>query len=152
MTKQDKQVLYEQLLIEVDAVIDSNISWIGNSANLCALIYAKFKHSWCGIYFINTNNQLELGPFVGPVACTLIAHGKGVCGTAWKEQKTIIVPDVHHFEGHIACSAASNSEIVVPIFKGETTVAVLDIDSVEFNTFDETDQLYLEQLVKRLSF
>ncbi len=152
MTKQAKQELYEQLLIEADAVIDSNISWIGNTANLCALIQSHFQHWWCGFYFVNTNNQLELGPFVGPVACTLISHGKGVCGTAWKEQKTIIVPDVHQFEGHIACSAASNSEIVVPIFKGETTVAVLDIDSVEFNTFDETDQYYLERLVKRLPF
>jgi L-methionine (R)-S-oxide reductase len=152
MTNQAKQELYEQLLIEADAVIDSNISWIGNAANLCALINIKFKHWWCGIYYVNSNNKLELGPFVGPIACTLIGYGKGVCGTAWKEQKTIIVPDVHQFEGHIACSAASNSEIVVPIFKSKTTVAVLDIDSVEFNTFDETDQFYLEQLVKRLQF
>ena len=152
MTKQAKQELYEQLLKEADAIIDKHISWIGNAANLCALINTKFKHWWCGIYFVNTNNQLELGPFVGPVACTLIAYGKGVCGTAWKEQKTIIVPDVHQFEGHIACSAASNSEIVIPIFKDQTTVAVLDIDSVEFNTFDDTDQFYLEQLVARLHF
>lgn len=152
MTKQAKQELYEQLLKEADAVIDNHISWIGNSANLCALINDKFKHWWCGIYFVNTNNQLELGPFVGPVACTLIAYGKGVCGTAWKEQKTIIVPDVHQFEGHIACSAASNSEIVVPIFNNDKIVAVLDIDSIEFNTFDEIDQMYLEQLVKRLHF
>jgi GAF domain-containing protein len=152
MTKQAKQELYEQLLKEADAVIDKHISWIGNAANLCALIQSHFKHWWCGIYYVNSNNQLELGPFVGPIACTLINYGKGVCGTAWKEQKTIIVPDVHQFEGHIACSAASNSEIVVPIFKDQTTVAVLDIDSVEFNTFDDTDQFYLEQLVARLHF
>lgn len=152
MTSEEKEAKYKELLNQHSALMDPNIAWVGNAGNLIAAIQEAFKHWWCGIYVVNSNNQLELGPFQGPVACALIGFGKGVCGTAWKEQKTIVVPDVHQFEGHIACSSASNSEIVVPIFKNNQVVAVLDIDSIEFNQFDEMDAKYLEKMVLNINF
>jgi L-methionine (R)-S-oxide reductase len=152
MTSEEKEAKYKELLNQLSALMDPNIAWVGNAGNLIAAIQETFKHWWCGIYVVNSNNQLELGPFQGPVACTLIGFGKGVCGTAWKEQKTIVVPDVHQFEGHIACSSASNSEIVVPIFKNNQVVAVLDIDSIKFNQFDEMDAKYLEKMVLNINF
>lgn len=147
---EEKANKYKLLAEQINAVLDTNISWVGNFANVAAIIQDVFGHWWCGFYLVN-NNQLELGPFQGPVACTSIQIGKGVCGTAWAQKQTIIVPDVHQFEGHIACSSASNSEIVVPLFKNEKVIAVLDIDSIHFNQFDEIDKINLETIVQRLS-
>ena len=117
-------------------------------ANVCAAIHETMGFWWTGFYRVQ-NEELVLGPFQGPVACMHIGFGKGVCGTAWKEQRTIIVPDVELFPGHIACSSLSRSEIVVPVFsKDRIIVAVLDIDSKELSTFDETDREYLERICK----
>jgi GAF domain-containing protein len=109
------------------------------------------QDGWFMDFSWNEKNQLELGPFQGPVACTLINFGKGVCGSAWERQKSIIVPDVHQFEGHIACSSVSNSEIVVPFFRDNKIIGVLDIDSEHFNHFDTIDQTYLEKLLNLLN-
>lgn len=145
-----KQAQYEALLPQIKALIDPNCGQIANFANVSAALYKALKPWWCGFYIVNQNRQLELGPFQGPVACTLIGFNKGVCGTSWATSKTIIVPDVHAFEGHIACSAESNSEIVVPLIRNGEVIAVLDIDSTEFNAFDETDQIYLESILAML--
>lgn len=145
-----KQARYEALLPEIKALIDPNCGQIANFANVSAALYAALKPWWCGFYIVNQNRQLELGPFQGPVACTLIGFNKGVCGTAWATRKTVVVPDVHAFEGHIACSSESNSEIVVPLIRNGEVTAVLDIDSTEFNAFDETDRQYLEAILDLL--
>lgn len=126
--------------------MDHNVDGIANMANMAAMLHETFGFWWTGFYRV-INGELVLGPFQGPLACTRIAFGRGVCGTAWKEQKTMVVPDVELFPGHIACSSASRSEIVVPVFKDGEVTAVLDIDSAELNTFDETDKEYLEQLL-----
>ena len=141
-----KQEKYETLLPQVQAVMDHNVDGIANMANMAAMLHETFGFWWTGFYRV-INGELVLGPFQGPLACTRIAFGRGVCGTAWKEQKTMVVPDVELFPGHIACSSASRSEIVVPVFKDEEVTAVLDIDSAELNTFNETDKEYLEQLL-----
>lgn len=146
----EKELKYIELTKSIEHLIDKNCSWIANYANVCAAIQAKFNFWWCGFYLINQNKKLELGPFQGPVACTLIDYGKGVCGSAWKEEQSIIVPNVHEFEGHIACSSESNSEIVIPIFKNNEIIGVLDVDSKDYNCFDEIDQKYLEQICKLL--
>ncbi len=150
MANPTKSEQYEQLLTQVKALIDPNCSWLANYANICAAIQDNFHHWWCGFYFVNTNNQLELGPFQGPVACTLIPYNKGVCGSSWAKKETILVPDVHKFEGHIACSSESNSEIVIPIIQNNMVIGVLDIDSINFSQFDEIDQHYLESIVELL--
>ncbi len=126
--------------------MDHNVDGIANMANMAAMLHETFGFWWTGFYRV-INGELVLGPFQGPLACTRIAFGRGVCGTAWKEQKTMVVPDVELFPGHIACSSASRSEIVVPVFKDGEVTAVLDIDSAELNTFNETDKEYLEQLL-----
>ena len=118
---------------------------IAKMANVTAVLHEAFGFWWTGFYRVE-GQQLVLGPFQGPIACTRIPYGKGVCGTAWQRAETIIVSNVHEFAGHIACSSASNSEIVVPIISNKQVIAVLDIDSKDFNTFDETDRLYLEQI------
>ena len=141
-----KQEKYETLLPQVQAVMDHNVDGIANMANMAAMLHETFGFWWTGFYRV-INGELVLGPFQGPLACTRIAFGRGVCGTAWKEQKTRVVPDVELFPGHIACSSASRSEIVVPVFKDGEITAVLDIDSAELNTFNETDKEYLEQLL-----
>ncbi len=150
LSQAEKHQIYQSLSKQIEALMDPNAALISNYANVCAAIQSTFKHWWCGFYLVN-NQQLELGPFQGPVACTVIGFNKGVCGSAWAQKSTIVVPDVHQFEGHIACSSESNSEIVVPVFKNETVIAVLDIDSIYFNTFDEVDAMYLEQMVKWLN-
>jgi GAF domain-containing protein len=119
-------------------------------ANIAAVLHDTFGFWWTGFYRVANDSELVLGPFQGPVACTRIPFGRGVCGTAWKEAQTVIVPDVHLFPGHIACSSASNSEIVVPVFQDGTVVAVLDIDSKDFNTFDSIDSLYLSRITSLL--
>ncbi len=141
-----KQERYETLLPQVQAVMDHTVDGIANMANMAAMLHETFGFWWTGFYRV-INGELVLGPFQGPLACTRIAFGRGVCGTAWKEQKTMVVPDVELFPGHIACSSASRSEIVVPVFKDGEITAVLDIDSAELNTFNETDKEYLEQLL-----
>jgi len=146
MTKTDK---YTNLLVEAKQLLDKEVDVIANMANFTRLITNHFKHHWIGFYRV-WNDQLVLGPFNGPIACTTIDLGKGVCGKAWLEKKTLIVNDVHDFEGHIACSPLSNSEIVVPCIKENQVYAVLDIDSTQFSNFDKTDQYYLEQLVQLL--
>jgi len=138
---------YETLLPQIEALVKGESDLIANLANCCAVLKEQFNWLWIGFYLVK-ENQLVLGPFQGPVACTRIAYGKGVCGTAWASGKTILVPDVEQFPGHIACSSLSRSEIVVPVYKNGNIIGVLDIDSAEFNSFDETDKLYLEQLVK----
>ena len=140
---------YELLYEQIKALINKESDIIANMANVAAIIHETFNFWWTGFYRI-IDNELVLGPFQGPIACTRIAYGRGVCGTAWKEKKTIVVEDVHQFPGHIACSSASKSEIVVPIFKNNQVVAVLDIDSEKLATFDNIDKEWLEKLVELL--
>ncbi len=144
-----KKELYESLLPQVEAVMDPNVDIIANMANMAAMLHETFGFWWTGFYRV-INNELILGPFQGPLACTRIAYGRGVCGSAWKEQQTLVVPDVDQFPGHIACSSASRSEIVVPVIRNGEVIAVLDIDSAELATFDQTDALYLEKMVEFL--
>ena len=140
---------YQSLLPQIESLISGESDPIANMANVAALLHDAFGFWWTGFYRVE-GQQLVLGPFQGPIACTRIPYSKGVCGTAWQCAETVIVPNVHNFPGHIACSSISNSEIVVPIIRNNQVIAVLDIDSKDFNTFDETDQLYLEQIVKML--
>ena len=151
----DKGLKYTQLLKEAAALLDGENDLIANMANLAALIHEAMGFWWTGFYIVRTGKdgteQLVLGPFQGPIACTRIALGRGVCGTAWQRRETIVVPDVEKFPGHIACSSESRSEIVIPVFKADKVSAVLDIDSRYLDTFDETDARYLEQIVKLLN-
>ena len=149
MTGSDKQKIYESLYRQIESVIEGEDDAIANMANASSLIHEAFGFWWTGFYIVK-DGVLVLGPFQGPVACTRIPYGKGVCGTAWERQETIVVPDVHLFPGHIACSSLSRSEIVVPIFDGTTVKAVLDIDSKELATFDETDSHWLERITALL--
>lgn len=136
---------YQELYRQIESIVGGETDQIANMANTAALIHEAFGFWWTGFYIVK-DGMLVLGPFQGPVACTRIAFGKGVCGTAWKRKETIIVPDVHQFPGHIACSSLSQSEIVVPLFNGDDIYAVLDIDSKELSTFDETDKEWLEKI------
>ncbi|MBA4299990.1 GAF domain-containing protein [Algoriphagus alkaliphilus] len=142
-TKAEK---YEALLPQIEALISEEPDLYANLANIAAALKEAFGFFWVGFYLVK-NEQLVLGPFQGPIACTRINFGKGVCGTAWKESKTQLVPDVDAFPGHIACSSASKSEIVVPVFRGNEVAMVLDVDSDLLADFDETDQKYLEELM-----
>ena len=146
MTKENR---YDELYRQIRSILEGETDPVANMANTAALIHETFGFWWTGFYIVR-DNQLVLGPFQGPVACTRIPFGKGVCGSAWKSQDTIVVPDVEEFPGHIACSSLSRSEIVVPIFEGNDVKAVLDIDSKELSTFDETDRLWLEKIVRLL--
>jgi len=143
----DKAERYKSLLPQIEALVGSEPDLIANLANISAALKQTFHFLWVGFYLVK-NNELVLGPFQGPIACTRIALGKGVCGTSWKEKRTIVVPDVEAFPGHIACNSASKSEIVVPVVKEGNVVMVLDIDSDQPGTFDETDQRFLELMVK----
>lgn len=144
-----KEELYQNLYPQIVSLIENESDIIANMANLSACLAETFRFWWVGFYRV-IDNELVLGPFQGPLACTRIKKGRGVCGTAWQREKTIIVPDVELFPGHIACSSASRSEIVVPIFRGKDVMAVLDIDSEELNTFDNTDQKWLERITSLL--
>lgn len=144
-----KQERYEALLPQIKAVVEDEPDLIANMANVAAMLHETFGFWWTGFYRVE-GQELVLGPFQGPMACTRIKKGRGVCGTAWAEAQTQVVPDVDLFPGHIACSSASRSEIVVPIFKEGEVIAVLDIDSAQLNTFDQTDRRYLEQVVEML--
>lgn len=146
MTKADK---YKELYKQLASLLEGESDQIANMANMAALLHETFGFWWTGFYIVK-GEQLVLGPFQGPIACTRIPYGKGVCGTSWQRQETIVVPDVHEFPGHIACSSLSRSEIVVPIFSNNEVYAVLDIDSKELATFDETDKEWLEKIVELL--
>jgi GAF domain-containing protein len=146
MTKEEK---YKQLLQSASPIIDSTVDDIANMANLSRLIFDEFGFHWVGFYRV-FKGRLTLGPFQGPIACTSIEMGKGVCGMTWKNKRSYIVDDVHEFDGHIACSPYSNSEIVVPCIRNGEVFAVLDVDSTTKAQFDAIDQAYLEQLVALL--
>lgn len=153
-----KEEKYQELLPQIQAVVEGETDMIANMANVASMLHETFGFWWTGFYRVQTSAApmgqrgavLLLGPFQGPLACTRIQKGRGVCGTAWERGETVIVPDVDVFPGHIACSSLSRSEIVVPIWKGDEVIAVLDIDSKELATFDEIDQRYLEELVSLL--
>ena len=162
-----KRETYEALMPQIEALVSGETDLIANMANVAAVLHEAFGFWWIGFYRVTGEGlqvtgkglqvtgkglqELVLGPFQGPMACTRIPYGKGVCGTAWQRGETVIVPDVHAFAGHIACSSESNSEIVVPIWQDGKVIAVLDIDSKDYNTFDETDKIYLEQIAKIIS-
>ena len=162
-----KRETYEALMLQIEALVSGETDLIANMANVAAVLHEAFGFWWTGFYRVTGEGlqvtgkglqvtgkglqELVLGPFQGPMACTRIPYGKGVCGTAWQRGETVIVPDVHAFAGHIACSSESNSEIVVPIWQDGKVIAVLDIDSKDYNTFDETDKIYLEQIAKIIS-
>ncbi|MCQ2291998.1 MAG: GAF domain-containing protein [Bacteroidales bacterium] len=146
---ESKDKTYEEAYKQIAGLLEGETDLIAKMANVAALLHETFHFWWTGFYRVS-GNELILGPFQGPIACMHIAYGRGVCGGAWKEQRTLVVPDVHQFPGHIACSSASNSEIVVPVFDGDEIIAVLDIDSEHFNTFDEVDQQWLEKIVLHL--
>ena len=147
----DKRSKYEELFPQIDSLIGSETVTIANMANLCAALKDTLDFFWIGFYIVK-GDQLVLGPFQGPIACTRIGFGKGVCGTAWKNGETLVVPDVNAFPGHIACSSLSKSEIVVPVFSEGKVVAVLDVDSDQQAFFDEIDAQYLEKIVGLLKF
>ena len=143
-TKEEK---YAELFPQIKSILEGEIDMIANMANVAAVLHEEFKFWWTGFYRVVGEDALLLGPFQGPLACTRIKKGRGVCGTAWEENTTQVVPDVHLFPGHIACSSLSQSEIVVPVHdRGGRVVAVLDIDSERLSTFDETDKLWLEKI------
>ena len=145
-----KEQRYERLLPQVAALCDGERDLIAKMANVSALLHHEFNFWWTGFYRV-VGGELLLGPFQGPLACVHIAYGRGVCGTAWKERRTVVVPDVEQFPGHIACSSESRSEIVVPVFQADEVIAVLDIDSRHLNTFDAVDARYLERVAALLT-
>ena len=145
----DKKEKYRLLFEQVKAMTEVESDTIANMANAAALIHETFQFWWTGFYRV-IDEQLVLGPFQGPIACTRIGFNKGVCGTAWKEKKTLVVEDVSQFKGHIACSSESKSEIVVPIFKDGEVTAVLDIDSQYLSTFDDIDKAWLKKIAALL--
>lgn len=149
--QETKEAQYQSLLPQIKGLLQGETDLVANLANVAAALKEQFKWLWVGFYVVK-NDELVVGPFQGPVACTRIRKGKGVCGTSWAEAKTIIVPDVEKFPGHIACSSASKSEIVVPVIKNNEVVAVLDVDSEAVDQFDETDREYLEAIVNEISF
>ena len=142
----EKERQYDLLYRQLSALLEGETDTVAKMANMAAAINEAFGFWWTGFYRV-VGNELVLGPFQGPLACTRIPFGRGVCGSAWKERRTLVVPDVEQFPGHIACSSASKSEIVVPIFHNNEIIAVLDIDSDRLGTFDKTDATYLEKVV-----
>jgi len=146
-----KEEQYVGLLPQIKGLLKGETDLIANLANLCAALKEQFNWLWVGFYFVK-KDELVVGPFQGPVACTRIKKGRGVCGTSWAERKTIIVPDVEKFPGHIACSSLSKSEIVIPVFKNDEVMGVLDVDSIELNKFDATDEKYLTEIISMIQF
>ncbi len=141
-----KEVKYKELIPQIQALLSGENNQIANLSNASSALKMAFDFFWVGFYMVDSENELVLGPFQGPIACTRIRKGKGVCGTSWLDEKTILVPNVEEFPGHIACSSASKSEIVVPLIKNKKVVAVLDVDSDQLNDFDQIDEKYLTQL------
>jgi L-methionine (R)-S-oxide reductase len=146
----EKNDKYQTLLQQLPALIDQQVDNVANMSNLVAALKQTFGFFWVGFYRVQAD-ELVLGPFQGPIACTRIKKGQGVCGASWLEERTMVVPNVHEFPGHIACSDQSKSEIVVPLFKAGVLVAVLDVDSDEFATFDEDDKIQLEKILEWFS-
>jgi GAF domain-containing protein len=151
ISKGSKQEQYETLIPQIEGILSGENDVVANMANVTAALKEQFDWLWVGFYVVKSE-ELVLGPFQGPVACTRIRKGRGVCGTSWSEAKTLIVPDVEKFPGHIACSSLSRSEIVVPIIIDNDVVAVLDVDSERPDHFDKTDQQYLEKIASILKF
>ncbi len=145
-----KEEQYKALIPQVKALIDYESDFVANMANLAAALKEQFDFFWVGFCLVK-DEQLVLGPFQGPVACTRIAHNRGVCGTAWAKAETIIVPDVDAFPGHIACSSLSRSEIVLPVMHEGNCIGVLDVDSADLNSFDEVDAKYLQEMITILT-
>jgi GAF domain-containing protein len=145
-----KQEQYLELIPQIKGLLDGEPDLVANLANTAAALKEQFGWFWVGFYLVK-EDELVLGPFQGPVACTRIRKGRGVCGSSWEQAKTLIVPDVEKFPGHIACSSLSKSEIVVPLFVNGAVVGVLDVDSSELDQFDQTDANYLEQIVGLLN-
>ena len=145
----DKETLYKELIPQAESLLEGETDEIACMANLAALLHRAFGFWWTGFYRV-VGDELVLGPFQGPVACIHIPYGRGVCGTAWKRNETVVVPDVEEFPGHIACSSESRSEIVVPVHRQGQVVAVLDIDSKELAAFNDTDREFLETIVKNI--
>ena len=149
--KGSKEDQYAGLLPQIQGLLMGESDLIANLANVAAALKEQFGWLWVGFYIVK-QNELVLGPFQGPVACTRIKKGRGVCGTSWQQAKTLIVPDVEKFPGHIACSSLSKSEIVVPVIKNNEVAALLDADSEEYNFFDKTDHRFLEKIVELINF
>ncbi len=146
-----KEEVYQSLLPQIKGLLEGETDLIANLANVAAALKEQFKWFWVGFYLVK-NEELVLGPFQGPVACTRIKKGRGVCGSSWQQATTLIVPDVEKFPGHIACSSLSRSEIVVPIIQNNEVIGVLDVDSEFLDQFDETDKKYLETIISFVNF
>ncbi|MBE7174978.1 MAG: GAF domain-containing protein [Mucilaginibacter polytrichastri] len=146
----NKAEQYEALIPQIAALVEPEHDQTANLANISAALKEQFGWLWVGFYLVK-NDELVLGPFQGPVACTRIRKGKGVCGKAWEDAATVIVPDVSAFPGHIACSSLSQSEIVIPLMKNGGVTGVLDVDSIDLNTFDDTDAAYLQKILELIS-
>ena len=144
-----KKEQYKSLIPQIEGLLFGETDFVANMANVSAALKEQFGWFWVGFYLVK-NDELVLGPFQGPVACTRISIGKGVCGSSWQKQETLIVPDVDAFPGHIACASASKSEIVLPLIKDKVVIGVLDVDSEHLDHFDTTDQFYLEQVIQIL--
>lgn len=151
ITAGNKTEQYNTLLPQIKAIIEGEPDLIANLGNISAALKEQFNWLWVGFYLVK-NDELVLGPFQGPVACTRIRKGRGVCGTSWLNASTLVVPDVEKFPGHIACSSLSKSEIVVPVIRNNQVVAVLDADSAELNHFDDKDQIFLEEILSWIVF
>ncbi|HEU4473066.1 MAG TPA: GAF domain-containing protein [Flavisolibacter sp.] len=146
-----KQEQYDTLIPQIRALLEGEPDLIANLANVAAALKEQFGWLWVGFYLVK-NDELVLGPFQGPVACTRIRKGRGVCGTSWEQASTLIVPDVEKFPGHIACSSLSRSEIVIPLIRHGQVVGVLDVDSVDYDSFDDTDQRNLEAIITLINY
>lgn len=151
LIKGSKEEQYAGLLPQIEGLLTGESDLIANLANITAALKEQFGWLWAGFYLVK-QDELVLGPFQGPVACTRIKKGRGVCGTCWQQAKTLVVADVEKFPGHIACSSLSKSEIVIPIIKNNEVAAVLDVDSEHYNSFDKTDEHYLEKIVGLINF
>ena len=151
ITKGTKEEQYASLLPQIKALLEGEPDLIANLANITGALKEQFNWLWVGFYLVK-EDELVLGPFQGPVACTRIKKGKGVCGASWAKAQTLIVPDVEKFPGHIACSSLSRSEIVVPIIRNNKVLGVLDVDSIEPDQYDNIDQDYLEQIIELINF
>jgi len=151
IVKGNKTDEYESLVPQIKGLLEGEPDLIANLANVVAALKEQFGWLWVGFYVVK-NDELVLAPFQGPVACTRIQKGRGVCGAAWAEARTLIVPDVEKFPGHIACSSLSRSEIVVPVIRNNEVIAVLDVDSEALDQFDETDKIYLEKIIELVNF
>jgi GAF domain-containing protein len=151
ITQGSKKEQYESLIPQIKGLLEGEPDLIANLANTAAALKEQFKWFWVGFYLVK-KDELVLGPFQGPVACTRIRKRRGICGTSWAEAKTLIVDDVEQFPGHIACSSLSRSEIVVPVIRNNEVIAVLDIDSETLAQFDSTDEMYLQKIVELIEF